>query len=199
MLYATFRGKFWGCPVSPAKPSHWSSSSMHLQKWSSLTCGWRTKHHPNAIHYPVLSFQHLHNKFQSPRSCETSKRRRACMYNSRLESSKVASYANTNCRNQELVESVGSRLACHDRLHQNGSPALPHFQRKLPKGPHSSGLQTTSRTWTCQRISQWPSIIHDFHDQPSPNFVLFKAATYPVTLVSTCLCVLCFLQAIAQH
>lgn len=69
-----------------------------------------------------------------------------CMYNSRLESSKVASYANTNCRNQELLESVGSRLACHDRLHQNGSPALPHFQRKLPKGPHSSGLQITSRT-----------------------------------------------------
>lgn len=75
MLYATFRRKFWGCPVSPAKPSHWSSSSMHLQKWSSLTCGWRTKHHPNAIHYPVLSFQHLCNKFQSTRPCETSKRR----------------------------------------------------------------------------------------------------------------------------
>ena len=102
-----------------------------------------------------------------------------CMYNSRLESSKVASYANTNCRNQELLESVGSRLACHDRLHQNGSPALPHFQRKLPKGPHSSGLQITSRTWTCQRISQWPSIIHDFHDQPIKRKSWVPLGEYP--------------------
>ena len=123
----------------------------------------------------VISFNH-------PDPVKPAKGDCVCMYNSRLESSKAASYANTNCRNQELVESVGSRLACHDRLHQNGTPALPHFQRKLPKGPHSSGLQIASKTWTCQRIFQWPSIIHDFHDQPSQILCSSKLLHIPSPL-----------------